>query len=81
MDKRFIMMKYRDHPENLPEFNRITESINNKYNLKSNFDDYEPAFEEYKLLFYNTFKTELECANPDVEHMYLLNETDYSIIE
>lgn len=81
MDKRFIMMKYREHPENLPVFNRLTEAINNKYNLKSNFDDYEPAFNEYKLLFYNSFKTELECANPNVEHMYLLNETDYSITE
>ena len=81
MDKRYIVQEYGKNPDLLPEFNRLTEDINNRYDLKANFDDYPLAFNEYKNLFYNTFGTEIKCANDDVEHMFLLNETDYSIFE
>lgn len=81
MDKRFVMLKYRGNEDKLPEFVKQTEEINSRYSLRTHPEQFEDAFEEYKQLFYDTFGVEIECATPNVEHMYLLNETDYSIFE
>ena len=79
MDKRYVFDASKGDTNKLMQFDIETEKINNKYHFKINPGDYALAFAEYQQLYLDTFGVNIQCANPNVEHMYLLNETDYSI--
>lgn len=81
-DKRYILLDYKANPmTDIKEFNRQAELINSRYDTKYNRNLIITAFDEYNALYQETFNKSLTPAGDNIEHMFLLNETDYSIIE
>ena len=81
-DKRYILLDYKANPmTDIKEFNKKAELINSRYDTKYNRNLIITAFDEYNALYQETFNKSLTPAGDNIEHMFLLNETDYSIIE